>query len=118
MTDEHTPYYRALGEGRVSLQDDAQHPPYNTDLSPYDFHIFEEFKKDIHGHLFASDEDVCDWFGKDKWINSVEDYFWDTANKCTAGTILYYDIHTVPEYTPVMPLAVVHPLHPYPLKIC
>ncbi|KAJ4446274.1 Cytohesin-1 [Periplaneta americana] len=35
--------------------------PYSPDLSPCDFHIFVELKKDIHGLHFALDEDVCDW---------------------------------------------------------
>ena len=80
----------------MSLQDDVQHPLYSPDLSSCDFHIFEELKKDIRGHRFALDEDVCDWvknwFGRqltssfkngidnlisqwDKCINSAEDYF-------------------------------------------
>ena len=29
-----------------------QHPPYSPDLSPCDFHIFGELKKDIRGHRF------------------------------------------------------------------
>ncbi|PNF26278.1 hypothetical protein B7P43_G02687, partial [Cryptotermes secundus] len=38
-----------------------QHPPYSPDLSPCDFHIFGDLKRDILGHWFASDEDVCGW---------------------------------------------------------
>jgi histone-lysine N-methyltransferase SETMAR len=38
-----------------------QHPPYSPDLSPCDFHIFGDLKRDIRGHRFASDEDVCGW---------------------------------------------------------
>ncbi|PNF29904.1 hypothetical protein B7P43_G07269, partial [Cryptotermes secundus] len=73
-----------------------QHPPYSPDLSPCDFHIFEDLKRGIRGHRFASDEDVCNWvktwfrrqptsFFKDgidrlisqwdKCINSFGDYF-------------------------------------------
>jgi histone-lysine N-methyltransferase SETMAR len=73
-----------------------QHPPYSPDLSPCDCHIFGDLKRDIRGHRFASDEDVCDWvkiwfrgqptsFFKDgtarlisqwdKCINSFGDYF-------------------------------------------
>ncbi|PNF38204.1 hypothetical protein B7P43_G13464 [Cryptotermes secundus] len=37
------------------------HPPYSPDLSPCDFHIFGGLKRDIRGHRFASDEDVCGW---------------------------------------------------------
>ena len=35
-----------------------QHPPYSPDLSPCDFHIFGELKKDIHGRRFYSDKEV------------------------------------------------------------
>ena len=38
-----------------------QHPPYIPDLSPCDFHIFGDLKKDIRGRLFHSDEEVQDW---------------------------------------------------------
>ena len=30
-----------------------QHPPYSPDLSPCDFHIFGNLKKDIHGRRFS-----------------------------------------------------------------
>jgi hypothetical protein len=70
-------------------------------LPPCDFHIFGDLKRDIRGHRFASDEDVCGWvkmwfrgqptsFFKDgidrlisqwnKCINSFGDYFW--GKKC------------------------------------
>ena len=35
-----------------------QHPSYISGLSPCDFHIFGDLKKDIHGHLFHSDGEV------------------------------------------------------------
>ena len=53
-------WHKRFREGRASLQDDAQHPPYIRDLSPCDFYIFAELKKDIPGHRFASEDDVCD----------------------------------------------------------
>jgi transposase len=37
------------------------HPPYSPDFSSCDFHIIGDLKRDIRGHQFASDEDVCDW---------------------------------------------------------
>ena len=73
-----------------------QLPPFSPDLSPCNFHIFGDRKRHIHGHRFASDEDVCgwvkmrfrrqptsffkDWIGRlisqwDKCINSFGDYF-------------------------------------------
>ena len=38
-----------------------QHPPYSPDLSPCDFHIFADLKKDILGRRFYSDEEVQEW---------------------------------------------------------
>ena len=38
-----------------------QHPPYSPDLSPCDFHIFGDQKKDIRGRRFHSDEEVQEW---------------------------------------------------------
>ena len=38
-----------------------QHPPYSPYLSPCDFHIFVDLKKDIRGHLFHWDEEVQEW---------------------------------------------------------
>ena len=37
-----------------------EHPPYSPDLSPCDFHIFGDLKKDIRGSRFHSDEEVKD----------------------------------------------------------
>ena len=54
-------WYKRFREGCMSLQDGAQHPPYNPDISPCDFHMFGELKKGIRGHSFASYEDVCNW---------------------------------------------------------
>ena len=38
-----------------------QHPPYSPDLSPCDFHIFGDLKKDIRGRRLHWDEVVQDW---------------------------------------------------------
>ena len=38
-----------------------QHPPYRPALSPCDFHIFGDLKKDIREHRFDSDEEVQEW---------------------------------------------------------
>ena len=35
-----------------------QHPRYSPDLSPCDFHILDDLKKDIHGRRFHSVEEV------------------------------------------------------------
>ena len=40
----------------MSLQDDAKIPPYSPDLSPCDFHIFGDLKKNVRAHRFASTE--------------------------------------------------------------
>ena len=37
------------------------HPLYSPELSPCDFHIFGDLKKDICGCLFHLDEEVQDW---------------------------------------------------------
>ena len=38
-----------------------QHHLYGPDLSPCDFHIFGDLKKDIHGCWFHSDKEVQEW---------------------------------------------------------
>ena len=38
-----------------------QHPPYSPDLSPCDYHIFGDLKKNIRGRRFHSDEEVQEW---------------------------------------------------------
>ena len=39
----------------------VQHPPYSPDLSPCDFHVFGDLKKDIRGRRFHPDEEVQEW---------------------------------------------------------
>ena len=34
------------------------HPPYTTDLAPYDFFLFKHLKKYLRGRKFASDDDL------------------------------------------------------------
>ena len=53
-------WHKRFCEGSVSLQDDAQHPPYSPDISPSDV-PFLELKKNICGCCFALGKDVCDW---------------------------------------------------------
>ena len=74
-----------------------QHPPYSPDLSPCDFHISGDLKKEVRGRLFHSDEEVqkCArlWMHQraisfykigidrimsqwDKCINNSGNYFW------------------------------------------
>ena len=35
-----------------------QHPPYNPDLAPSDFHLFEPLKESLGGIKFENNEDV------------------------------------------------------------
>ena len=50
----------AVNVGRYKLQifgwETLQQPPYSPDLSPFDFHIFGDLKKDIRGRRFRSEE--------------------------------------------------------------
>ena len=70
-----------LSDGIILLQDNArprtanlvrdklqrfgwetlQHPPYSLDLSPCDFQVFGDLKKDIRGRRFHSDEEMREW---------------------------------------------------------
>ena len=38
-----------------------QHPQHSPDLSPCDFHIFGDLKKDIRARRFHSEEEVQEW---------------------------------------------------------
>ncbi|GFW42481.1 mariner Mos1 transposase [Trichonephila clavipes] len=37
-----------------------EHPPYSSDLSPRDFHVFGLQKLAISGHRFTTNDKVCD----------------------------------------------------------
>ena len=54
-----------------------QHPPYSPDLSPCDFHIFRDLKKDIRGRRFYSDEEVQEWVRL--WIQQRPTSFYKTG---------------------------------------
>ena len=54
-----------------------QHPPYNPDVSPCDFHIFGDLKKYFHGCRFHSDEEVQEWVRL--WINQGPTSFYKTG---------------------------------------
>ena len=54
-----------------------QHPPYRPDLSPCDFHIFGDLKKDIRGRRFHSDEEVQEWVRL--WIHQRSTSFYKTG---------------------------------------
>ena len=54
-----------------------QHPPYSPDLSPCDFHIFGDLKKDIRGRRFHSDEEVQEWVRL--WIRQRPTSFYKTG---------------------------------------
>ena len=74
-----------LSKGVIMLQDNARphvakvskdllqhfrwevlhHPPYSTDLSPCDFHVFGPLKKPLKGHRFTDNDEVretVEWF--------------------------------------------------------
>jgi histone-lysine N-methyltransferase SETMAR len=34
------------------------YPPHSPDLAPYNFYLFPKIKKDLHGHLYNSNEEV------------------------------------------------------------
>ena len=58
-----------------------QHPPYSPDLSPCDFRIFGDLKKDICGHRFHSDEEVQqEWMRL--WIHQRPTSFYKTGIDC------------------------------------
>ena len=54
-----------------------QHPPYSPDLSPCEFHIFGDLKKDIRGRRFHSDEEVQEWVRL--WIYQRPTSFYKTG---------------------------------------
>ena len=54
-----------------------QHPPYNPDLSPCDFHVFCDLKKDIRRRRFQSDEEVQEWVRL--WIHQRPTSFYKTG---------------------------------------
>ena len=54
-----------------------QHPPYSSDRSPCDFHIFGDLKKDINERLFHSDEEMQDWVRL--WIHQWPISFYKTG---------------------------------------
>ena len=57
-----------------------QHPPYSSDLSPCDFHVFDDLKKDIRGYRFQSDEEVQEWMRL--WIHQCPNSFYKTGIDC------------------------------------
>ena len=52
-------------------------PPYNSDLSPCDFHIFGDLKKGIRGCRFHSDKEVHEWVRL--WIHQRPTSFYKTG---------------------------------------
>ena len=51
-----------------------QHPAYSPDLTPSDFFLFSNLKKDIHGLHFRSDEEVVT--AVEEWVNGKDpDFF-------------------------------------------
>ncbi|CAH1999497.1 unnamed protein product [Acanthoscelides obtectus] len=72
LTAQKTRQY--LTEEHVELLD---HPPYNPDLSPNDFFIFQEIKNRLRGQRFQSPEEAVDAFK-----NAVLDLPANEWNKC------------------------------------
>ena len=54
-----------------------QHPPYSPDLSPCDFHVFGNLKKDICRCWFHSDKAVQEWVRL--WIHQRPTSFYKTG---------------------------------------
>ena len=52
-------------------------PPYSTDLSPCDLHIFGDLKIDIRGRRFHSDEEVQEWVRL--WIHQRPTSFYKSS---------------------------------------
>ena len=55
-----------------------KHPQYIPDLSPCNFHIFGDLKKDIRGRRSHSDEEVQEWVRL--WIHQRPTSFYKTGN--------------------------------------
>ena len=53
-----------------------QHPLFRPDLSPCDFHIFGDLKKDIRGRRFHCEEEVKEWVRL--WIHERPTSFYKT----------------------------------------
>ena len=52
---------RATAEALVKQKFECvPHPPYSPDLSPCDFHIFPNLKRDLKGIHFTTDDEVKD----------------------------------------------------------
>jgi hypothetical protein len=51
------------------------HPPYNPDLVPSDFHLFGPLKKHLSGRRFATDGEV--WQAVMSWLQVLDtDFFY------------------------------------------
>ncbi|GFU53393.1 mariner Mos1 transposase [Trichonephila clavipes] len=60
VTGFHLTSFDCCGEDDISAVS-LEHPPYNPDVSPTDFHVFGHLKRAIRGHRFTTDDEVCDW---------------------------------------------------------
>ena len=80
-----------------------QHSPYSPDVSPCNFHIFGDLKKDISGRRFHSDEEVHEWVRL--WIHQRLTCFYKTGridrlisqwDKCINTSGNYFLIKHIP----------------------
>ena len=83
-----------LNESEVQL---LPHPPYSPDLSPCDFFLFTEVKKQLNGTLFESAEDVCRAFTravedipKSTWAEEWNKWF-HCMDKCIAVEGMFFE---------------------------
>ena len=114
LHDNARPHTANLARCRIQLFDWETLPPYSPDLSPWDFHIYDELKKYIRWRWFHSDEEVQEWmrlwihqrptsFSKneidcvvsqrDKCINTSGSYLWIKKFHChfVAGVLFSFD---------------------------
>jgi histone-lysine N-methyltransferase SETMAR len=56
-----------------------EHPAYNPDLAPSDFHLFPKLNEFLGGRRFRSDEDVKD--AVKEWLNGLGAKVYDEAYK-------------------------------------
>ena len=79
LYDNPRPHTANLVRGKLERfgWETLQRPPYSPDLSPCDFHIFGDLKKDIRGRRFHSDEEVQEWVRL--WIHQRPTTFYKTG---------------------------------------
>jgi hypothetical protein len=74
-----------------------QHPPYNPDLAPSDFHLFGRMKDHLRGQKFANDNKVME--AVQSWLKATPKSFFledihklvDRWSKCVAKQGYYIE---------------------------